>query len=177
MKQEYDDLLQQLIPRYATGAVNNTIKQVQEPKQIATIDLSDDNDLQVSKPDKKKFSLKDFPSYKSAKADFTFKKPTAIVELSDDDVDQSQFERETYVASTPQIIKIRDNEQNHGTPRTAQNYSNDASVAPILTPVNSLKERHSLRSSLNEDALQKIVERFNQKRQEKDKSITEEALK
>lgn len=169
-KSDYDRLLQHLIPRYATGALKSTIKQSkQEPQQVATIDLSDDNDNAYKPASQKSSPTKEF-SFNSRKSDFSFKKPTAFVDLSDDETDR-EFDRDQLFSST-QIVKSRDREQNSsGTKMTESKFS-----IPTLPAVNTLKERQSLRSSLQDDAIQKIVDKFNQKREQKDRSITEELL-
>lgn len=138
---------------------------------MATIDLSDDNDSRYNK-ENQQASVKDFPAYRNRKSEVVFKPPAAYVDISDDEIDQSHFIQEPCLSST-QVIKARDSEHNFSANKSKER------IVPIvqLPPVNTLKERQSFRNSLKDDTIEKIVERFNQKREEKDRSINEELLK
>ncbi|XP_070506274.1 sentrin-specific protease-like isoform X2 [Chironomus tepperi] len=168
-KSDYERLLNNLIPRYPTGALK-VIQQVNEARPVATIDLSDDNDSRYNK-ENQQASVKEFPAYRNRKSEVVFKPPATFVDISDDEIDQSHFIQEPCLSST-QVIKARDNEHNLSANKSKER------IVPIvqLPPVNTLKERQSFRESLKNDTIEKIVERFNQKREEKDRSITEEIL-
>jgi len=133
--------------------------------------LSDDSDSRYNK-ENRQASVKEFPSYRSRKSEVVFKPPAAYVDISDDEIDQLNFNQEPCLSST-QVIQARDSDHNLSANKSKER------IVPIaqLPPVNTLKERQLFRDSLKKDTIEKIVERFNQKREEKDRSITEEILK
>ena len=131
--------------------------------------MSDDSDSRYNK-ESQQASVKEFPSYRSRKSEVVFKPPAAYVDISDDEIDQLNFNQEPCLSST-QVFQARDH-------NLSVNKSKER-IVPIaqLPPVNTLKERQLFKDSLKKDTIEKIVERFNQKREEKDRSITEEILK
>lgn len=190
-KTEYEKLLNNLIPRYPSAGKSlissnivkslnshinihlalKVIHHVNDAKPVATIDLSDDSDSRYNK-ENRQVSVKEYPSYRSRKSEVVFKPPAAFVDISDDEIDQLNFNQEPCLSST-QVIQARDSDHNLSANKSKER------IVPIaqLPPVNTLKERQLFRDSLKKDTIEKIVERFNQKREEKDRSITEEILK
>jgi hypothetical protein len=127
-------------------------------KPVTTIDLSDDrsdDDVYLSQM-----------PLSNRKSDFMFKKPTAYVDLLDDDLDQVVFNRKSVLSST--IISKPTRKENES------NAIDNSSVYEQISPINSLKEKQSLRKSLQEDAIQNIIKKFQNSRHLKDKQILEQ---
>lgn len=156
-------------------------------KPVDTIDLCDDtenvpaNSLELT-PSTAFLST----SYTGRrKSDFNFKKPSAYVDLDDDDdeVNQTHFTRSPGFSST-QIIKSKDLDRspaissNVTTNKQKYQSPSQSSLSFRDVPhINSLKEKHSTKDSLRDDHLEKILSRHNQKQAEKNKTIEEEEKK
>lgn len=119
-----------------------------------------------------KTSPKEFSTYKPRKSELNFRQPTEYYDLSDDEADQSHFTREPCLSST-QIIKTRENDKNLSVIKAKENKFE----IPVLPARNTLREKQSNRISLREGAIEKIVEAYNKKREETEKTIKEEAFK
>jgi hypothetical protein len=154
---------------------------VSSSRPVDTIDLSDDNE-NVPANHRAPPQLSAFAdSYTRRKGEFHFKKPPpAYVELDDDDdVDQTHFTHSPGFSST-QIIKSKDIDRSPAITgnKAKQPLSSSASSQNRELPqVNSLKEKHSVKDSLKDGHLEKLLDRFNQKHAQKNKTIEEEEKK
>lgn len=192
VKSKYDNLLKSLIPRFpicgelfllnilifliytkkipAFKSSNNN--RPKDPTPIATIDLLDDNDSPptINNRIEKSSSFENIKSSFGRKLDFSFKKPSDYVCLSDDEGDQLHFNSSSMLSST-QIVKTNDRRS------TNDNKEQIKAQTPFVQPINSLRDKHSLRPSLQADNFEKIVLKFQERHEKSNRSIAEEEEK
>ena len=185
LKHKYDALIKSLIPRLpnkgkrfwnflkqlfnqffailVTKQVTEALRKRNDP--IATVDLSsDETETSAGAVGGETLLNRYMPQYPSRANEF--KKPSAFVELSDDE-DTDPFSSIAPISST--IIKKNDSV------RRSASFRRDDSVTsiPDVKPVNSLLERQQTRECLKLDALDEIYRRSEVNRQKNDSQIND----
>jgi hypothetical protein len=130
-----------------------------------TVDLSSD-ETETSAPTGDRSQTRHHSFISDRRPRTEFKKPSAFVELSDDDdSDVAAFLRDSN-ALTSTLIKNKTT-----SPRRSESSS---FTLPDVTPVNSLKERQQSRKCLQDDAISSIVDRFQASYRKNDSQINEQ---
>lgn len=101
------------------------------------------------------------PQYR--KSSFEFKKPSAFIDLSDDE-DSDAFAKNAPLSSTINLDK-----------KSESLTRSRASIVPDVKPVNSLAEKQQSRNCLKDDAIASIVLRFEDSQRKNDSQINEVA--
>jgi hypothetical protein len=186
VKNKYDSLLKSLIPRFAQKGktlwnfiklclnrlsaiaykqpIEARVKRREEP--IQTVDLSsDETETSTGGAVGGESSNRYTRQYGSSV--FEFKKPSAFVDLSDDE-DSDPFMNIAPVTST--IAK-----KSESVSRTSSFRKNDStnSVVPDVKPVNSLAERQQSRNCLKHDVISSIVQKFQESQRKNDSQIND----
>lgn len=109
-----------------------------------------------------------FPSQYRASV-FEFKKPSAFVDLSDDE------DSDPFVTASPVSSTINQNKKSTCLTMSSSFRKNDSttSIVPEVKPVNSLAEKQQSRNCLKDDAIASIVLRFEDSQRKNDSQINE----
>lgn len=136
-------------------------------QHIETVDLSSD-ETEASTA-----AAPDIESYRNTLFQRTsnceFKKPSAFVDVSDDEDSPQQFNRESILSST--LIQKKKNEASSPVSSQQKSFSQTSVSVPEVAPVNSLRDRQLSRLCLQEDAISSIVKLYSRKQKEKDSQI------
>lgn len=191
MKNKYDTLLKSLIPRFAQKgktlwnflklclnrfcailavykqSSDALIKRRDEP--IQTVDLSSDETETSGGAAGGSGSNHHFPLQYRTSA-FEFKKPSAFVDISDDE-DSDPFMSPAPASST--IIQNRKSEGGGSRSSSFRKNESTTSVVPDVKPVNSLAEKQQSRNCLKDDAIASIVRRFEEAQRKNNSQIND----
>lgn len=175
VKDKYDKLLKKLVGKANNNRQVHTINRMNDPSLI-TIDLSAEENTENRRnlPNSKYV----FRSTKARPDD----KTRDIVDLSDDDDDDDDhgishhFSHQNKFLSSTFLRSPTDKLLNFGGARKNEIFQAEIDV-PKVTPINTLKEKQAQNKACDPDAIDKITKRFQESREEKDRSISEEKLK
>lgn len=191
VRNDYDNLLKKLIPRNPLkgkrfAAVN--LKFSKTPSIIASVKQSNDFmkpreelietvDLSQEEPQfTHAAAAGDYPTRRQSNPfylqdKYTFKKPSAFVDVSDDEDIEPSFARDPIISST--LIKAKNE---HSNSISSQNKSSSPFTVPEVAPVNSLRDRQQSRNCLQDDAISSIVQKYHESRSKNDFKIREAAM-
>lgn len=194
VKKKYDSLLKSLIPRFAQKGKSlwnffslclNRLRAIvilayQQPNEvfvkrrdepIQTVDLSSD-ETETSAGGAESSHQNRYPLQYRSNA-FEFKKPSAFVDLSDDE------DSDPFISTAPVSSTIIQNKKSEGVSRTSsfrKNESMTSVVVPDVKPVNSLAEKQQSRNCLKEDVISTIVRKFQESQRKNDSQINDVSL-